>query len=329
MVSNEKNQSASASGQARTRPFTSREFLDSVRDDREIWIYGERVKDVTTHPAFRNTVRMMARLYDALHDQREGRSLHRDRYRQRRLHAQILQSSTQRGRNGGSARCHRRVGARDVRLDGPQPRLQGRVSCHAGRELGLLHAVQENARRWYKKVQEEVTFVNHAIVNPPVDRNKPLDEVRDVYMHVEKETDGGLIVSGAKVVATTSTLTHYNFIANNGALPIKTKDFAFVCIVPTDAPGLKLFCRPSYEMTAASYGQPVRLPAFQPDRRERFDPRVRQSFRAVGKCVRLWRHREGEQLLPALRISSAFHVPRLHALGGETRFHCRAAAEGR
>jgi hypothetical protein len=34
------------------------------------------------------------------------------------------------------------------------------------------------------------------------------------------------------VVATTSTLTQYNFIANNGLLPIKTKDFAFVCIVP-------------------------------------------------------------------------------------------------
>ena len=31
-------------------------------DGREIWIYGERVKDVTTHPAFRNTVRMIARL---------------------------------------------------------------------------------------------------------------------------------------------------------------------------------------------------------------------------------------------------------------------------
>ena len=118
----------------------------------------------------------------------------------------------------------------------------------------------ENARRWYKKVQEEVSFVNHAIVNPPVDRNRPLDEVKDVYMHVEKETDGGLIVSGAKVVATTSTLTHYNFIANNGALPIKTKPFAFVCIVPTDSPGVKLFCRPSYEMTAAVMGTPFDYP---------------------------------------------------------------------
>lgn len=79
-------------------------------------------------------------------------------------------------------------------------------------------------------------------------------------MHVEKETDGGLIISGAKVVATTSTLTQYNFIANNGLLPIKTKDFAFVCIVPNDAPGLKLFCRPSYEMTAAAMGSPFDYP---------------------------------------------------------------------
>src|SRR5712692_12082569 len=50
------------------RPFTGQEYLESLRDGREIWIYGERVKDVTTHPAFRNTARMIARLYDALHD---------------------------------------------------------------------------------------------------------------------------------------------------------------------------------------------------------------------------------------------------------------------
>src|SRR5258706_9372062 len=50
------------------RPFTGREFLDSLRGGREIWIYGERVEDVTAHPAFRNPARMLARLYDALHD---------------------------------------------------------------------------------------------------------------------------------------------------------------------------------------------------------------------------------------------------------------------
>src|SRR5689334_4070277 len=53
---------------SRTRPYTGAEYLESLRDGREIWIYGEKVKDVTTHPAFRNTARMLARLYDALHD---------------------------------------------------------------------------------------------------------------------------------------------------------------------------------------------------------------------------------------------------------------------
>ena len=47
------------------RPYTGDEFLADLKDDREIWIYGERVKDVTEHPAFRNPGRMMARLYNA------------------------------------------------------------------------------------------------------------------------------------------------------------------------------------------------------------------------------------------------------------------------
>src|SRR5262245_397555 len=51
-----------------TRPFTGDEFLASLRGEREVWIYGQRVPDVTAHPAFRNPARMLARLYDALHD---------------------------------------------------------------------------------------------------------------------------------------------------------------------------------------------------------------------------------------------------------------------
>ena len=52
----------------KNRPFTGAEFLESLRDGREVYIYGERVKDVTTHPAFRNAAASIALLYDALHD---------------------------------------------------------------------------------------------------------------------------------------------------------------------------------------------------------------------------------------------------------------------
>ncbi|ETJ31516.1 4-hydroxyphenylacetate 3-monooxygenase oxygenase component, partial [human gut metagenome] len=41
-------------------------------------------------------------------------------------------------------------------------------------------------------------YFNHAIVNPPIDRHLPTDKVKDVYIKLEKETDAGIIVSGAK-----------------------------------------------------------------------------------------------------------------------------------
>jgi 4-hydroxyphenylacetate 3-monooxygenase len=245
----------------KTTPFTGDEYLESLRDGREIYIYGERVKDVTTHPAFRNTVRMMARLYDTLGDG---------------SHNGALAVSTDTG-NGNithpfykaATSSEDLVASRDAIAAwakqtygwmGRAPDYKASFLATLGGNAEYYDPYTDNARRWYKHTQESVAFVNHAIVNPPVDRDRPLDEVKDVYMHVEDETDGGLIVSGAKVVATTSTLTHYNFIANNGALPIKTKPFAFVCIVPTDAPGVKLFCRPSYEMTASVMGSPFDYP---------------------------------------------------------------------
>src|ERR1700756_2334985 len=48
-------------------PYTGQEFLDSLDDGREVWIYGERVKNIAAHPGFRNSARIVARLYDALH----------------------------------------------------------------------------------------------------------------------------------------------------------------------------------------------------------------------------------------------------------------------
>src|SRR6516162_5718801 len=67
------------------RPFTGTEFLESLRDGREVYIYGERVGDVTTHPAFRNSAASVALLYDALHDE---------------AHKEVLTASTDTGSGG-------------------------------------------------------------------------------------------------------------------------------------------------------------------------------------------------------------------------------------
>ena len=57
------------------RPFTGQEFLSSLDDGREIWLRGEKIKNVVDHPAFRNSARMLARMYDALHDPSTASSL--------------------------------------------------------------------------------------------------------------------------------------------------------------------------------------------------------------------------------------------------------------
>lgn len=242
-------------------PMRGGEFLESLRDGREIYIYGERVKDVTTHPAFRNTSRMVARLYDALHDPK-----HKDK----------LLVPTDTG-NGGMTQAYFKapktvaesVAGRDAIAEWAKITYGwlGRAPDYKAAFLGTLGANadfydpwQENAKRWYQFSQERVPFVNHAIIHPPIDRDRPPNEVGDVCCHVEKETDAGIIVSGAKVVATGSALTNYTFVAHHGLIPVQDKNFAAIFMIPTNAPGVKLICRPSYEMTSTAMGSPFDYP---------------------------------------------------------------------
>jgi hypothetical protein len=39
---------------AKALPYTGPEYLVSLHDGREIWIYRERVAKITEHPAFQN-----------------------------------------------------------------------------------------------------------------------------------------------------------------------------------------------------------------------------------------------------------------------------------
>ena len=47
---------------------TGEEYKESLRDGREVWYHGERVEDVTTHPAMKAGIDFQARIYDAQHD---------------------------------------------------------------------------------------------------------------------------------------------------------------------------------------------------------------------------------------------------------------------
>jgi 4-hydroxyphenylacetate 3-monooxygenase len=245
----------------RTSPYTGAEYLDSLRDGRTVYINGERVKDVTSHIAFRNSARSIARMYDSLHAPET-----RD----------ILTTETDTGNGGRTHRffkparsvedmaAQREAIATWSRMNygwmGRTPDFKAALVNTFGANSQYYGDYAENARRWYRKTQEGVLFINHAIVNPPVDRGRPANVVQDVYVSVQKETDAGIYVSGAKVVATGAAITQWNFVGQSGATATEDDRMALMFLLPVNSPGCKLICRTSYEAQAARHGSPFDYP---------------------------------------------------------------------
>ena len=247
---------------ASNRPFTGAEFLKSLQDGREIFIYGERVKDVTSHPAFRNAAGSVAQLYDALH---APESIDKLCWQTDTGNGGYTHRTFRFARSAQEIRQQRDAIADWSRLSygwmGRTPDYKAAFGCSLGANPEFYGEYADNARRWYKRIQEAGLYFNHAIVNPPIDRHKPADEVKDVYVQVQKETDAGIIVSGAKVVATNSALTHYNFIGFGSAQVMgDDPSFALMFIAPMDADGIKLISRASFELTAGATGSPFDYP---------------------------------------------------------------------
>lgn len=237
-----------------TVPLTGDQYLESLRDGRAVFIDGERVEDVTQHPAFRNSARSIARLYDALHDPSQQDVLMGTDRHGIRTHKFFMPSYSP----------EELLAARDAiaawsRLSygfmGRSPDYKAAFMATLGAAPEFYAPFEANAVAWYRRYAEQALFLNHVLINPPIDRNKEVHDVEDVYLHVVRERDDGIIVRGAKMLATGSALTHATFVAQNSAVRLekgKAEDYALVFIAPMDTPGKKLISRRSYELAAGS-----------------------------------------------------------------------------
>jgi paerucumarin biosynthesis protein PvcC len=233
---------------------TGEEYLESLRDGRVLYLDGERVADVTRHPAFRNSARSIARLYDALHDPETRDVLIAEDRQGIRTHRFFMPSYS-----AQDLLDAREAIAAWSRLSyghlGRTPDYKASFMATLGADPGWYAPFEESGRRWYRRYATQALFLNHVLINPPIDRAKAVHEVEDVYVHVVEERDDGMVVSGAKMLATGSALTHATFVAQNSAVQLekgKAEDYALVFIAPMDTPGKKLICRNSYELSARS-----------------------------------------------------------------------------
>lgn len=242
------------------RPQTGHEYLELIAaDGREVWLDGERIDDVTTHPAFRNSCRMVARLYDAMHDDanaavlraplHEGGGWTHPAFQAPRTLEEHLQQKE-------AYAAWARIGYGWL---GRSPDFIGAAFAPSFEiEAEYFGEYADNARNFARELRETVGYIGHAIVNPPIDRSSP-ETAKDIMIRVEKEDDKGIYVSGAKVVATGMAIAQQVLIAHH-FIPVTDKKYAPVFVIDVNTPGVKLYCRRSYEGDAAKTMTPFDAP---------------------------------------------------------------------
>lgn len=242
-------------------PPTGREHLERLRDERRVFIDGCRVRDVTEHESMRNAVRSIARLYDALHEPSTRDILCA---RSDTGAAHITHRSFRAARSRDDLMASRDAIACWSRLTygwmGRTPDYKASLTTTFGPNADFYGPFALNAQRWYAKAQHELPYLAHAIANPPIDKHLPPEEIADVPVRVVRETDAGIVVSGAKVVATGAAMATHCFVGQtpNSASDDPAQAISFITEIAN--PGVTLICRSSYEQVAARNGSPFDRP---------------------------------------------------------------------
>jgi 4-hydroxyphenylacetate 3-monooxygenase len=181
---------------------TGQQYRDSIRDGREVWINGERVPDVTTHPMFRPLVDIRARMYDMQHEAHHAFTM---TYRE--ASGEICPVGAKLPTTQDDWHAKRR--ATDAVLDevgGVVTRIGDETvgemwSLYDGQDMlnEVDPAFSANIRNHVDRVLRLDPFHVSANTDPKGDRSKrPQEQDPDMLLHVVRETDAGIIVRGAK-----------------------------------------------------------------------------------------------------------------------------------
>jgi 4-hydroxyphenylacetate 3-monooxygenase len=232
------------------------DYLASLRDGRAIFLDGERVADVTTHPAFAESVRRIAERYEAA-GRAPDLTTCLDPASGAPIGAMWLipRSAEDLGRRRA---VHRFWAEGSYGLMGRTPdHVASVLTAFAGwRQLFDRggRAYGDNVVRFYEKARAEDLFVAYAIVPPQIDRTTPAHRHPEPFLHpgVVRETDRGIVIRGAHAIATSVTMADWLYVSYITPLAPGDTDYAISLVVPVNAPGLHLYPRRPYATLATS-----------------------------------------------------------------------------
>jgi 4-hydroxyphenylacetate 3-monooxygenase len=234
---------------------TGKQYLESVRDGRVIYIGDERVKDQTTHPAFRNICRTYAEWYDLKADPanrdimayEEGGETYSMHYLRPRSREDLARRT----------RAHRVLADFSGGLLGRPP------DAVAGNITGLVMKLQvfeeneglypETLMSVWEHLRRNDAYATYAVLPPQGARDPEFYQskgLRVPSLRVTAEDGGGVVLNGMKMLATAAVAANEVLIGNLLPIGPEQRAEAITCVIPLNTPGLSLWSRPPFATNA-------------------------------------------------------------------------------
>ncbi len=236
---------------------TGAEHIKSLKDGRTVYIDGKLVADVTEHPAFRNSVKSAAMLYDF---QAKPENIELMTFVPNGSNRRVNRS-WQMPRNCGEMAQRRKAmqawAALSYGFMGRSP--DHLASALVGQRMGIEVFEKHGAERakalrdYFEEASRNDYFLTYVIINPQAERAKDWGEQKEeLVARIVDEDSGGITIRGAKMLGTSSIMANEVFVANLQPLKPGEEDLAFSCALPMNARGMRVLSRKSYEAAAVS-----------------------------------------------------------------------------
>jgi 4-hydroxyphenylacetate 3-monooxygenase len=235
---------------------TGQDYIDSLRDERAVYIDGERVANHVDHPAFRNAIRTVAGLYDHQAANPETMTFRSPGNGRDVSFAWEIPTTPEllKKRAEGHLAVARQTGGWLGRSPDHVP--SALVGMMAGIDVLEAYDPKRAAalKGYYEWARDHDIAMTYTIVNPQGDRSKDVGDQGHKYQSlcVVDEDHEGITVRGAKMLGTSATLAQETFVGVQNPLKPDDTDYALSFAMPMGAKGVRTLSRRSYEAAATS-----------------------------------------------------------------------------
>ncbi|MEU8523889.1 4-hydroxyphenylacetate 3-hydroxylase N-terminal domain-containing protein [Streptomyces sp. NBC_01216] len=224
---------------------SGQEYLEALRDGREIWLDGERIKDVTTHPAFGATAASFAGLFDLARDSPHSSALLRDGVHRAYAVPRSYEDLVAR------RRAYKVWAEASYGFLGRTPDYMASGAAGFAAVPGVFTTEgfdgAGNALAYHRRLAEGSLYCAFTITNPASGRGED-----DLVVRVVAERDDGIVVRGAKSIGTGAVFADEILVGTIEPLAPEDNGRAVSFSIPAGTPGLRLISRTSYEAAARS-----------------------------------------------------------------------------